>query len=121
MTTIHYSAIQFFESRMSEHSAVRQYVRLPIANECVYKITRSTLPDLNVMLSDAYRFGIADYVGRPRCIGRGDFILVPPHCNDYYSAIDRATKEGVGIGKIREFMGALNFRLPSDYFSRKRT
>jgi hypothetical protein len=116
MTTLHHTNIHFFESRMSEHSRVQQCTRnLAVADEYIYDIERKdALPTLRVWLSDAYHFGIADYLGRPSCIRRGDFILIA-RPEAIFNSIEKANKDGIGIGNIRHFMGALNYRMPSDY------
>jgi hypothetical protein len=67
MATLHHTIIEFFEARMSKHSRVERYTRMPIADEYVYTIERKGgFGSVNVFLSDAYRFGRADYVPRPK-------------------------------------------------------
>lgn len=61
--------------------------------------------------SDAYRFGLADYLGRPSSIGRGDYILVArPEADFDTDLLERAVKDGIGLGKIGAFMSTLNRR-----------
>src|ERR1700720_668651 len=114
MTTLYRTHIDFFTQRMSEHSRVEHFTRLQIADEYIFRIERKDgLPDVNVLLSDAYRFGIADYLGCPSTIRRGDFILIARPEGGFDGAVaKRAKEDGIGIGKLATFMGALNFRNP---------
>jgi hypothetical protein len=102
MTTLHYSIINFFESRMASHSRVERCTRLNVPDEFVYSIERKdNLGSLKVFLSDAYRFGRVDYISRPREIRRGDFILIARPEADYSDDVtERAQSDGIGIGKI---------------------
>src|ERR1700687_3915501 len=102
MTTRYYSLVDFFTRKMSEYSRVKNYTRLPIAYEYIYKIERKDgLPDVNVLLSDAYRFGMADYLGCPSYIGRGDFILIArPEAGFDRAVAEKAKEDGIGIGQI---------------------
>jgi hypothetical protein len=90
-----------------------------VANEYLYSIgRRDRLPSVVVLLSDAYRYGSADYVGRPKQIGPGDFIIIARPEADFDAAlVERARDDGIGIGKIAKFMGALNWRNVSEYVS----
>jgi hypothetical protein len=123
MSTLHHSTITFFESKMSTHTKVRRFTRnATVPNEHIYEIERKDgLPSVTVLLSDAYRFGHADYLGRPPCIRRGDYILIArPEADFDASIIKPATKDGIGLGKIGTFMGALNSTDPSIYIVRRR-
>jgi hypothetical protein len=119
MSTLYPTVVQFFMTRMNEHSCVGTVTRLSIPDEYIYKIERENyLPDIHVFLTDAYRFGLADYLGRPSCISRGDYILIArPEASFDTGLIERAAKDGIGIGKIGRLMGALNLRYVSKYKS----
>lgn len=108
------SVLAFFTARMTEHSRVRSFTRLAVEEEYIFEIRRrDELPNLNVHVSDAYDYGIVDYLARPREIGRGDFILIArPEAKFDRSLIARARNDGIGIGMIGKFMGALNLREP---------
>ncbi|MGB8898891.1 MAG: hypothetical protein WCC90_06440 [Methylocella sp.] len=118
-TTLHYSIVNFFETRMANHNRVQRYTRISVADEYIYKIDRSAgLKSVNVFLSDAYRYGYADYLARPKHIRRGDFILiVRPEAGFDEAITERARKDGIGIGKIGKFMGALNTPAMCNYIS----
>ncbi len=119
MSALHYTILKFFEARMDEHDCVEAFTRLPVEGEYVYLIERTHgRSAINVLLSDAYRFGVADFLGRPGEIGKGDFILIAkPHgdCDD--ESVARARREGIGLGDIRKLMGALNLGDVSKYLT----
>lgn len=102
---------------MREHSRVANFQRLPVENEFVYRIARKDdLRPLKVFLSDAYWFGLPEYLARPKEIEWGDFILVArPEANFDSSLWARNPKDGIGIGKLAHFMGALNAKYPQYY------
>jgi hypothetical protein len=115
-TTLHYSIVNFFETRMANHNRVQQCTRISVADEYIYKIDRSAgLKSVNIFLSDAYRYGYADYLARPKHI---DFILIVRPEAEFDEAIpERALKDGIGIGKMGKFMGALNAPAMYNYIS----
>jgi hypothetical protein len=62
-----------------------------------------------VHLSDAYDYGQWEYLSHPREIGRGDFILIAGFNSRFdESLVELARKDGIGIGVLAKFMGALN-------------
>jgi hypothetical protein len=121
MTTLHPQIISFFEARMSEHSCVERFTRMAVTGEYLYEVERTGgRKPVTVFLSDAYRFGEADYLGRPTQLRRGDFILVArPEAGFDKALIDRARLDGIGLGQIRKFMGALNHTPPCDYIPKE--
>src|ERR1700732_1802655 len=116
-TTLHYSTINFFEARMSGHSRVERCTRIAGVNEYLYTIERKGgLTSVNVFLSDAYRYGHADYVARPKQLKRYGFILIArPESSFDHTLIEQARLDGIGIGKIGKLMGALNSSNVCDY------
>jgi hypothetical protein len=117
MSTLHHTIVSFFEAKMSAHSRVERFTRLPIEDEFIYLIERNNnLGSLNVLLSDAYEYGRPEYLGRPRKIGSGDFILIAkPDAILDPAVVELAKKDRTGIGFIGKFMGALNFASFWDY------
>ena len=95
---------------MAEHNCVAAWTRLDVANEYMYRIRRTEgRRDVIVMLNDAYRFGLAEYIGRPELIQRGSFILIArPEAGFDDAVLERAREDGIGVGSIKKFMGALN-------------
>lgn len=103
---------------MSEHDCVESYAPLDNPEEYVYLIKRSRgLPDVRVCLTDAYVYSRAEYLSRPKEVRvRNSFVV---YFNNYYppgrALIAEAKREGVGIGGIGKFMGALNSRNVWEY------
>jgi hypothetical protein len=96
---------------MDSHSCVASYTRLAVDEEFLYRIQRkSGLPPVVVHLSDAYEYGLAEYLARPRQIGEGDFIIIarPEARAVAHSVIQSGRDDKIGIGKIGKLMGALN-------------
>jgi hypothetical protein len=106
---------------MNEHSRVVSWEPLDNDDEYLYRITRTQgLPEVYVHLTDAYEYSRAEYLARPaEVVGSNSFVLLgDPNANDATSAlIAEARSDGVGVGKIGKFMGALNSRDVSEYES----
>jgi hypothetical protein len=104
---------------MNEHSCVARWEPLDNEDEYLYRIIRTRgLPDVRVHLTDAYDYSRAEYLARPsEVMQRNSFIVLGlPHAHEAGSAlIAEARSDGVGIGKIGKFMGALNSRDVSVY------
>jgi hypothetical protein len=105
---LHYTIPIFFEKRMNDHSMVASLRRLPNDDETIYEIRRNRYDDtVRVWLSDHYHHTEMDIYNRPREIRSGDYILIArPEAADEggYSL------ENIRVGKLRDFMGALNKR-----------
>jgi hypothetical protein len=103
---LHYSIITFFESRMETHSMVASYRRMKNKPEYVYELERNKYGDyVRVWLTDAYVFSEMDFLNRPSELREGDYILIArPESMGWIDTSDLK----IGIGKIGEFMGALN-------------
>jgi hypothetical protein len=109
---LHYLVIKFFKERMSEHSQVRGFTEIQDDNEILYRIERvGDLPSLTVHLSDAYRYTMHDYYCKPAVLQSGDFILIArPEADFGEEIVVTAARDGIGIGNIAKFMGALHHR-----------
>jgi hypothetical protein len=109
---LHPSIIRFFVERMEGHSVVEQCIQQNAGAEIIFEIQRKNdLPSLLVHLSDAYDYGLGEYLAHPRSLGHGDFILIAdPNADWDESLVERARKDKIGIGKIGKLMGALNLR-----------
>lgn len=105
---LHYTIPRYFEERMSEHSMVETFRKLPHETEIVYEIHRLRFNDtIRVWLSDQYHFGEADFRNRPREIRAGDYILIArPEAASHGGYSD----ERIRVGKLADFMGALTRR-----------
>lgn len=92
---------------MSTHSAVEKCKLLKNEDEYIYEVKRSRFQDtVRVWLSDLYSFGNADFIDRPKEIKKGDYILIARPEAMVYPTSDEHS--GIGIGKLSDFMGALN-------------
>jgi hypothetical protein len=111
--------LAFFRNRMNEHTCVARWEPLDNEYEYLYRIIRERgLPDVRVHLTDAYQYSRAEYLARPgEVMQRNSFIVLAlPHAYDATSVlIAEARTDGIGIGKIGKFMGALNSRDVSTY------
>jgi hypothetical protein len=99
---------QFFEARMSEHSMVSAFRRLPNDDEIIYEIQRHRYNDtVRVWLSDHYHHTEMDFYNRPKEIKAGDYILIArPEAAD----LGGYSMERIRIGKLADLMGALTKR-----------
>ena len=87
---------------------------MPIVNEHEYLFRiRRTLSgsesDVIVHLTDAYRYGLAEFFARPKQLRAGSYVVIGmPHADADSEVIEKAKKHRIGIGHIGKFMGALN-------------
>lgn len=104
---------------MNDHSCVASWEPLDNEDDYLYRITRTQgMPDVHVHLTDAYQYSRAEYLARPaEVMRRNSFIILGlPHAYPAgLNLTDEARRDGVGIGKIGKFMGALNSRDVSTY------
>ncbi len=99
---------------MNEHSCVASWEPLDNDEEYLYLIKRTRgLPDVRVHLSDAYEYSRGEYLARPAEVMKRNSFVVLGDPNAYAPSgalVAEARKDGIGIGHIRKFMGALNSR-----------
>ena len=106
-----YHHISFFVARMKGMKDIVEALEpIPDAKDYLYRIKRRKRSPVIVHLSDAYSYGEADYDARPTQIKKGAFILIAlPHGDYDEDLVTRATKDGIGVGKIADLMRALNY------------
>ena len=114
--------IDYFTSRMTEHDRVINWVIIVNQHEYLFKISR-TLPgsasDVIVHLTDAYRYGLAEFFARPNELKVGSYIVLGmPHADVASEVIEEAKRHRIGIGHIGKFMGALNYEKIWEYLTR---
>jgi hypothetical protein len=115
---LHYTIFQFFEKRMNEHSHVASVQRLNVEGECIYEIERSKFRDrVKVWHSDAYMFTEMDYYNRPKELKAGDYILIAKPEADGRVRRDLIDTTKIGVGKLKELMGALTVAKTWTYIS----
>jgi hypothetical protein len=104
---------------MNEHSSVASWEPVDNDEEYLYLIKRTRgLPDVRVHLSDAYEYSRAEYLARPAEVTkRNSFVVLgDPHAiSPRGTLVAEAGEDGVGIGDIGKFMGALNSRNVWEY------
>ena len=105
---------------MAEHDKVATIRPIPSDSEYLYVVVRKGgASDVVVHLTDAYEYGELEYLARPKELRHGGFIIFGlPHAHPPAKAlIERAREDGIGIGFLRKFMGALNVPRVADYRS----
>lgn len=107
-----YFHISFFVARMKGMEDIVEALEpIPNAGNYLYRIKRRKGSAVIVHLSDAYSYGEADYDARPAQIKKGAFVLIAlPHGDYDEDLVPRATKDGIGVGKISDLMRALNYQ-----------
>ena len=106
--------ITFFTARMDDHDRVEGWVIIPSQHEYLFRITRlvagGTASDVIVHLTDAYRYGLAEFFARPDRLRAGSFVVIGmPHAGTSEEVIEKAREHQIGIGHIGKLMGALNY------------
>lgn len=113
--------LNFFYARMNGHSRVLSWGPIPDQHEYLFRITRilsGSRSDILVHLTDAYRYGLAEFYSRPGRLKAGSYIVIAmPHANAAAEVIEIAKEHRIGIGKIRKFMGALNAKNTWEYMT----
>jgi hypothetical protein len=104
---------------MNEHNRVDTWEPLDNDEVYLYLVRRTMgLPDVRVHLSDAYEYTRAEYLARPaEMTKRNSFVVLGlPHATTPRGTlVAEAGEDGVGIGDIGKFMGALNSRRVWEY------
>ena len=104
--------ISFFISRMNEHDRVICWEPITNQDEFLFRIRRTindSESDVIVHLTDAYRYGLAEFFARPKELRAGSYVVIGmPHADADPETIEEAKKHRIGIGHIGKFMGALN-------------
>ena len=113
--------IDYFTSRMTEHDRVINWGIIVNQHEHLFKISR-TLPssasDVIVHLTDAYRYGLAEFFARPNELKVGSYIVLGmPHADVDSEVTEEAKRHRIGIGHIGKFMGALNYKKIWEYLT----
>ena len=105
--------ITFFTARMNDHSRVRSCLPIPNQHEYLFRITRELRgyeSDVIVHLTDAYRYGLAEFYARPSELQDGSYVVIGmPHADAGAEVIESAREYRIGVGHIGKFMGALNY------------
>ena len=113
--------VAFFTTRMNEHSRVIRWEMIDHQHEFLFKITRDLsgrASKVTVHLTDAYRYGFAEFFARPSRLRVGSFVVIGmPHAYADSEVIEQAKEQRIGIGHIGKFMGALNSKNIWEYMT----
>ncbi|ACH64516.1 enolase [Aliivibrio fischeri MJ11] len=106
---LHSSILPFWEKALNGHSNVKSWKKLDDREDYIYKIERHKGPDVIVLASDEYQYGLSSYYSRNELISKGAIIyMARPESNYSLDVSDAAKEEGVSIGVLKEVLGALN-------------
>lgn len=107
---LYYTIPLYFIDRMHEHSAIQSVEDVSTEDHFLFRITRSRHGSALVWLSDAYLFTDMDYVNRPKELQGGDYILIAKPEGGGGASRYLIESAQIGVGKLADFMGALNKR-----------
>lgn len=103
----------YFSARMKEHTAVSDCKAIYSKDHYLFKIELLKGGSINVLLTDAYQFSLADTLLMPENI---DYVVMGmPHAGYSEDAARVLKANHIGIGKIGKFMGAINTPKPWEY------
>jgi len=115
---INHQLIQFFECNILEHSKVASAKRIDDDTEdyMIYKVMRTGLPDLRILMADQYDFTETDLNSLPAQISRGDIVYIAdPNGHASSAAFSQGKERGIYIGRFGVVFGALNLPEPWTY------
>lgn len=107
---LYYTIPRYFEARMHEHNSVLSINDVSTEEHFLYRIRRARFDSVLVWLSDSYLFTDMDYVNRPTELGRGDYIVIAKPEGGGGASRGLIEAAEIGVGKLSDFMGALNRR-----------
>ncbi len=113
--------ITFFTARINEHNRVKNWVVIADDHEYLFGIRRTlsgSESDVVVHLTDAYRYGLAEFFARPNQLRASSYVVIGmPHADADPEVIEKAKEHRIGIGHIGKFMGALNSKNIWEYMT----
>ena len=96
--------IAFFINRMDEHNLVNYWELIESQDEYLFRIRRilsGSKSDVIVHLTDAYRYGLAEFYARPNHLKTGSYVVIGmPHADADADVIETAKKQQIGIGHV---------------------
>jgi hypothetical protein len=107
---LYYTIPEYFLARMLEHSSVLQTEDVSTDENFLFRIRRKTYGDVLVWLSDAYSFTDMDFVNRPGELQEGDYIVIAKPEGGGGASEHLINSAKIGVGRLADFMGALNNR-----------
>lgn len=107
-------SIDFFERAISNHNAILHWIKL---DEYLYRIFRHQMPTCDILVTNHYTIGLADYyelIGEHPSIHG---IVTISNWNGYtHQAKVIARENHVGLFIMNELLGALHWNEPYKYF-----
>ncbi|MGB3928283.1 MAG: hypothetical protein WBL20_04905 [Sphingobium sp.] len=95
---------------MLEHNSVISIEDVSTDEYFLYLVRRSKYGHALVWLSDAYLFTDMDYINRPAQLKCGDYIVIAKPEGGGGASTELIQSAAIGVGKLADFMGALNKR-----------
>lgn len=106
-------SITFFERAMRNHNKVRKINKL---SDSYYEIVRLDLSSIRVFVSNYYALSLADYYEVLEEYSDIDCLITISNWNGVtQDAYAQGKRNSVGVFKMDEFLGAINFEEPSRY------
>jgi hypothetical protein len=115
---ISYQLVEFFESKITQHRKVISCERIDGEEDeyRIYKVRRTGLPNLVVLMADEYEFKETDLNGLPAQLSKGDIVYIAdPNGRASSAAFSQAKERGIYIGRFGVVFGALNLAQPWTY------
>ncbi|HEM3459881.1 hypothetical protein V9Z57_08950 [Streptococcus suis] len=105
-------SINFFEQILATHDKIITYQEL---DNFVYELSLENGTEYLVWLTNKYTVSINDVVEK-KAEGLDALVTISGWNGYTYEAKEYALQQHFGLFKIREFMGALNYPDPSQYY-----
>ena len=105
-------SIAFFEKAMNTPSRVSGYKCL---SDSYYEIHRDELPTIRVFVANYYALSVADYYDIVSEYEVDCLVTISNWNSVTQDAYELGKSNGVGVFKMNEFLGALNYARPCTY------
>lgn len=105
-------SIAFFEKAMNNHSIVIGCRRL---SDSYYEIYRDELPTIKVFVANYYALSLSDYYDIVSDYKVDCLVTISKWNGVTQDAYELGKSNGVGVFKMDEFLGALNYARPCTY------
>lgn len=112
-----FSTICFFERALNTH---RRVINVSRERDIFFRVKRDDRSNLNILLLNEYRFGIASLMRALAEFSDAQYIVIGGEWNEYTEeAMNYAKDNNIGIYNFSEFLGALNYNnIPLQYIKK---
>lgn len=111
-------SIAFFEKAISRHSITEDLERIQDYYYCIY---RKDMHSINTLVTNHYTLGLVDYYEIIEQYPKVQAIVTISKWNGYtYQVKEEAKKKRIGIFRMDELLGALNWNEPHKYVKKDR-